>query len=135
MRGWERSFIATYIMTNRAHGTLYVGVTSTLITRVRDHVEGRLDGFTKRWGLTRLVWYEPNESIVAAIRKEKLIKSYPRDWKISLIQRLNPHWDDLYPPLVAPAVWKHDPPGTTPNIVTPGLVPGVQGSTRKTDGN
>jgi len=108
--GWDRSFIAVYIMSNKTFGTLYVGVTSTLITRVRDHRERRLAGFTKRYGLTRLVWFQPHESIVHAIGKEKLIKSYPRDWKINLINRTNPDWADLYPVIAPEPVWRHDPP-------------------------
>lgn len=107
--GWDRSFIAVYLMTNKPYGTLYTGVSSRFVNRVRDHREGRLEGFTRRWGLTRLVWYEPHESVVAAIRKEKLIKSYPRDWKINLIERMNPRWEDLYPALVPEPVWRHDP--------------------------
>ncbi len=96
----RREFIAVYMMTNRKHGTLYIGVTSELITRVGQHVDGAIPGFTKRYGLKRLVWYEQHQTIVGAIQREKSLKKYKRDWKISLIERDNPHWDDLLPQLL-----------------------------------
>ena len=61
---------------------------------------GAIPGFTRDYGCKRLVWYEPHERMTAAIRREKLIKHYVRDWKINLIERDNPHWDDLYPDLL-----------------------------------
>ena len=94
------AFIAVYIMNNRRHGTLYAGVTSTLLNRVWQHKEGLLPGFTKSYSLHRLVWYEPHESMIAAIQREKSIKKYKREWKINLIERENPYWDDLYPVLL-----------------------------------
>ncbi|MEI9989637.1 MAG: GIY-YIG nuclease family protein [Rhizomicrobium sp.] len=93
-------FIAVYMMASRRHGTIYTGVTSKLPTRIHEHREGLIDGFTKKYSVHRLVWYEPFESMVAAIRREKSIKKYPREWKINLIERENPFWDDLYPNLV-----------------------------------
>ena len=93
-------FIAVYMMANRKHGTIYIGVTSRLVGRVADHREGLIEGFTKRYGLNRLVWYEPYESMVAAIQREKSLKKYKREWKINLIERENPDWDDLFPALV-----------------------------------
>lgn len=90
-------FIAVYMMLNRRHGTIYVGVTSRLPGRVFEHREGLLEGFTKNYGLKRLVWYEPHESMIAAIAREKSLKKYKREWKINLIERENPYWDDLYP--------------------------------------
>jgi putative endonuclease len=92
--------IAVYMMASRMHGTIYTGVTSRLVGRVLDHREGRIEGFTKKYGVHRLVWYEPHELMTAAIRREKSIKKYPREWKINLIERDNPHWDDLFPALV-----------------------------------
>ncbi len=92
-------FIAVYIMANSKHGTLYIGVTSRLPNRIYEHREGLIDGFTKRYGLNRLVWYEWNESMQAAIQREKTLKKYPREWKINLIERENPHWADLFPAL------------------------------------
>ena len=84
------------MMTNRRHGTLYVGVTADLITRVVQHIDGEIPGFTATYGLKRLVWYEPHESIVEAIKREKSIKKYKREWKLNLIEQTNPHWDDLF---------------------------------------
>jgi putative endonuclease len=89
-------FIAVYMMANRKHGTIYIGVTSDLISRVVQHREGDLEGFTKRYGLKRLVWYETHNTIVEAIQREKSLKKYKRDWKINLIEFENPHWDDLF---------------------------------------
>ncbi len=84
------------IMANKPYGTLYVGVTSDLVKRAWEHREGSLKGFTKEHGLKSLVWYERHESMLEAISREKLIKKWHRDWKISLIQEMNPNWDDLY---------------------------------------
>jgi putative endonuclease len=95
----ERILIAVYMMTNRRHGTLYTGVTSNLLERGRQHREGLIEGFTKRYGLKRLVWYEEHQCMVAAIKREKNLKKYKRDWKINLIERENPYWMDLYPGL------------------------------------
>lgn len=85
-----------YIMTNRPYGTLYVGVTSDLVKRVRQHKEGFVDAFTKTHGLRRLVWYEQHASMIEAITREKRIKRWHGDWKVNLIQSMNPAWDDLY---------------------------------------
>lgn len=93
-------FIAVYMMANQRHGTLYVGVTSRLPGRVQEHREGLIEGFTKRYGLHRLVWYERHELITAAIQREKSLKRYSREWKVNLIERENPRWWDLYPGLV-----------------------------------
>ena len=92
----RRPFIAVYIMTNNRHGTLYVGVTADLVTRVVQHRDGEVPGFTATYALKRLVWYEQYEMIVDAIQREKSLKKYKRDWKINLIERLNPQWDDLF---------------------------------------
>jgi putative endonuclease len=96
----EERCMAVYIMTNRQFGTLYIGVTSDLVRRVDEHRNGRLQGFTRRYGLKRLVWYEAHAEIGLAIQREKSLKEFHRDWKINLIERLNPHWLDLYPGLV-----------------------------------
>ena len=96
----RNAFIAVTMMSNRKHGTLYTGVTSNLRQRIWQHREGVIDGFTKTYGLKRLVWYEHHESVIAAIRREKSLKKYRRDWKINLIERDNPHWNDLYMTLV-----------------------------------
>ena len=91
----HRPFIAVYIMTNAVHGTLYVGVTADLISRVQQHKSGQTPGFTKRYGLKRLVWFEQHQTVVGAIQREKSLKKYRRDWKINLIERDNPGWLDL----------------------------------------
>ncbi|MEZ5809909.1 MAG: GIY-YIG nuclease family protein [Rhizobiaceae bacterium] len=85
-----------YIMTNQKRGTLYIGVTSDLEGRVYDHREGRGSVFTSRYGLTRLVWYEQHDHISDAIQREKSLKRWYRQWKIDLIEAMNPRWDDLY---------------------------------------
>jgi putative endonuclease len=85
-----------YIMTNRPNGTLYVGVTSDLARRAHEHRSGAVDGFTRQYGLTRLVYAEPHDDIREAIRREKAIKSWRRAWKVRLILGANPGWSDLY---------------------------------------
>lgn len=71
--------IGVYMMTNRMHGVIYIGVTSDLILRTDQHRRGVIEGFTRRYGLKRLVWYEPHDTIVDAIQREKSLKRYPRD--------------------------------------------------------
>ncbi|WP_374375473.1 GIY-YIG nuclease family protein [Dongia sp.] len=85
-----------YIMTNAPNGTLYVGVTTDLVKRVWEHRTGALPGFTKQHGLKRLAYFESHDDINAAIQREKHLKKWRRDWKIELIERDNPRWDDLY---------------------------------------
>ena len=85
-----------YIMSNRRNGTLYVGVTANLSRRAWEHREGLCDGFTKQYGLTRLVYYERFDDIRAAIQRESTMKHWPRAWKVRLVHGLNPEWDDLY---------------------------------------
>jgi putative endonuclease len=88
--------IATYIVANRRNGTIYTGVTSNLARRIYEHREGLIPGFTLKYGCKTLVWYERFELITNAIHCEKLIKKYPRTWKLNLIEAKNPHWVDLY---------------------------------------
>ncbi len=85
-----------YIMTNRPNGTLYVGVTSNIARRVWEHREGVVEGFTKQYGLKRLVYVEAHEEIRAAIQREKTIKHWERAWKVALIIGMNPGWADLF---------------------------------------
>jgi putative endonuclease len=85
-----------YFMTNRRNGILYVGVTNDIIRRAWEHREGIVDGFTKRYGLKRLVYFEEFGSIGEAIQREKTVKHWPRAWKIRLIEARNPEWIDLY---------------------------------------
>ena len=85
-----------YILTDRRHGTLYVGVTSNLPRRMFEHRAGLIEGFSKRYSLKMLVWYEPLPDMESAIVREKQIKSWRRSWKIDLIERMNPTWRDLH---------------------------------------
>jgi putative endonuclease len=85
-----------YILTNRPNGILYVGVTNDLIRRVFEHRSGFVEGFTRRYGLKRLVYFERFD-IRDAIQREHNIKHWPRAWKIRTIVSANPNWDDLYP--------------------------------------
>jgi len=89
-RGW------VYILTNRPNGIPCVGVTSDLARRVWEHREGLADGFTKRYGLKRLVYAEPHSTITGAIQREKNIKHWSRSWKVQLVLAENPEWNDLY---------------------------------------
>jgi putative endonuclease len=89
-----------YFMTNQPDGVLYVGVTSHLAKRVHEHREGLVEGFTKQYGLKRLVYYERFDDIRDAIQREKTIKHWPRAWKVRLLQGTNPDWDDLYDSLI-----------------------------------
>jgi putative endonuclease len=85
-----------YILTNKAHGTLYVGVTSDLPRRIQEHRDGIVDGFSKRYGLKRLVYMEAHDDIRDAITREKVIKHWTRAHKVRAIESDNPSWDDLY---------------------------------------
>lgn len=94
------AYIAVYIMADGVRGTLYIGVTSNLLRRVYEHREGLVAGFTKTYGCKRLVWYEPYERMIDAIQREKSLKRYRRDWKLNLVERANPGWEDIYPALL-----------------------------------
>ncbi|AKJ95123.1 endonuclease [Thioalkalivibrio versutus] len=87
---------AVYILTNRREGTLYTGVTSNLLVRIAQHRNDLVPGFTRRYKLHRLVWFEQHESMDEAIRREKQIKRWRRPWKIDLVETENPAWRDLY---------------------------------------
>lgn len=86
-----------YLLASSRNGTLYAGVTSSLFARAWQHREHLVDGFTKRHGVTRLVWYEPGGTMDAVILREKQIKKWRRAWKIELIEKTNPYWRDLWP--------------------------------------
>jgi putative endonuclease len=90
-----------YMLASRIGGTLYVGVTSRLIQRVWEHRNGLVEGFTKRYGVHRLVWFEIHAAAETAINREKQIKEWRRAWKIALIRERDPNWDDLWPALAA----------------------------------
>jgi len=91
---------AVYLLASKRNGTLYIGVTSDLTKRVWEHKSDLVEGFTKRYRLHRLVWYETHETMESAIKREKAIKEWKRDWKLELIERTNPEWDDLYHTIV-----------------------------------
>ena len=88
-----------YLMATRRHGVLYVGVTSDPIKRVWQHRTDAIDGFTKRYGVHALVYFEVHATMLEAIRREKQIKRWNRAWKIELIETTNPEWLDLWPML------------------------------------
>ena len=87
---------AVYIMASAEHGTLYIGVTGDLKRRVWEHRDGIVEGFTQRYGLKRLVWFEHHADFLAAIAREKQLKKWNRAWKLELIETTNPAWRDLW---------------------------------------
>jgi putative endonuclease len=88
-----------YMLASKPYGTLYIGTTSDLVRRVWEHKNNVVLGFTKRYGVDQLVWFEAHQSRDAALQREKQIKEWRRDWKINLIERENRHWRDLSLPL------------------------------------
>ena len=89
-----------YILASKRNGTLYVGVTSNLVQRIWQHKNDYVEGFTKRYGVHTLVWFEAHESMESAIAREKAIKEWKRVWKVELIEKGNPPWRDLYDEIV-----------------------------------
>ncbi len=85
-----------YILASKQNGTLYIGVTSDLIKRVWEHKESLVDGFTKKYNVRKLVYYEQHHNSESAIRREKRLKEWKRQWKLELIEEFNPDWNDLY---------------------------------------
>lgn len=105
-----------YILASRKHGTLYIGVTSDLPKRIYEHRIGAIRGFTRRYGVKRLVYVETFDDIEAAIVREKRMKEWQRNWKVQLLERVNPEWEDLavsllgFEPLPKPPI-PHRHPG------------------------
>lgn len=99
-RGELRIAAYIYIISNLKDGVLYTGVTSDIIKRVYEHKQKLAEGFTSKYNLDKLVYYEVFDDIRNAIQREKNIKSWRRDWKVALIEKANPGWKDLYPGLV-----------------------------------
>ena len=108
MTGEERGVFATtigglsmfyyvYLLASRKHGTLYLGITRDLVRRVYEHKTKAVAGFSARYGVDRLVWFEVYDDPQTAIAREKELKKWRRDWKIRLIEQDNPDWHDLYP--------------------------------------
>ena len=89
-----------YILASGRNGTLYVGVTSDLVKRIWEHKSDLVPGFTRRYGVHRLVWFERHDVMESAIAREKAIKEWKRRWKVELIEQLNLEWRDLYPDIV-----------------------------------
>lgn len=88
---------AVYMLASERNGTLYIGVTSDLIARTWQHRDHLVDGFSKKYAVTNLVWYEIHDAMEAAIVREKQLKKWNRAWKIALIEKMNPYWSDLWP--------------------------------------
>ena len=91
---------AVYILASKRKDTLYIGVTSDLQKRAWEHKNDLVEGFTKRYGVHRLVYYELHEEMMLAIRREKQMKKWNRDWKLRLIEKQNPDWQDLWEEIV-----------------------------------
>jgi putative endonuclease len=89
-----------YILASQRNGTLYVGVTSNLVQRIWQHKNDQVEGFTKKYKVHTLVWYEQHETMESAINREKALKEWQRAWKLELIESTNPEWHDLYEEIV-----------------------------------
>jgi putative endonuclease len=85
-----------YILASARNGTLYTGSARDLPARMHEHRDGVFRGFTRKYGVTRLVWFETHQSVAAAYKREQQIKRWRRDWKLALIEKINPQWRDLY---------------------------------------
>ncbi|KKQ93537.1 MAG: Endonuclease [candidate division CPR2 bacterium GW2011_GWC1_39_9] len=93
-RGMKSYYV--YILASKRNGTLYIGVTLNLVKRIHEHKSGAIEGFTKRYDVHDLVYYEQTNNIESAINREKQLKVWQRKWKIELIEKQNPNWEDLY---------------------------------------
>ncbi|MBS1229025.1 MAG: Excinuclease subunit domain protein [Proteobacteria bacterium] len=91
---------AVYLLASQRNGTLYIGVTSNLVKRIWEHRNNAVEGFTKRYGVHTLVYYEPHATMEAAITREKQLKKWNRAWKLRLVEERNPDWRDLWPEIV-----------------------------------
>ena len=91
---------AVYILASRERGTLYVGVTGWLKQRIHEHREGLVEGFTRKYGIKRLVWFELHADFPSAIQRETQLKKWKRAWKLELIEQGNPGWRDLWEDLL-----------------------------------
>lgn len=89
-----------YILANQRHGTLYVGLTAHLVKRVWEHKNKLVHGFTEKYNVTQLVYYEVFDDISLAADRERTLKKWKRQWKIALIEKINPGWNDLYPEII-----------------------------------
>jgi len=89
-----------YLLASKQNGTLYTGVTSHLLKRIWQHRNNQVEGFTSKYQVHTLVWYEMHDTMESAIQREKAIKNWKRAWKIRVIEEINPRWRDLYPELI-----------------------------------
>ncbi|MBD9477552.1 GIY-YIG nuclease family protein [Pseudoxanthomonas sp. PXM02] len=101
---------ATYMLSSQRNGTLYIGVTSDLVGRIWQHRHHAVPGFSHRYGVTQLVWYELHETMDAAITREKRLKKWERAWKIRLIEQSNPYWNDLWHDIIGQGQVTGSPP-------------------------
>lgn len=92
---YGKSFFV-YILTNKKNGVLYIGMTNSLLRRIQQHKSKEIEGFSKRYNLTKLVYYEIIDDVRSAIVREKQMQAWKRQWKIELIEKENPEWRDLY---------------------------------------
>ncbi len=92
---------AIYILSSHRNGTIYIGVTSNLVQRIYEHKNNLADGFTKEYAVHDLVYYECYDDMLTAIAREKQLKAWKRAWKLALIEKTNPKWEDLYDEIVA----------------------------------
>jgi putative endonuclease len=90
-----------YLLASQPYGTLYVGSTSDLVRRVWEHKVKAVPGFTAKYGVDRLLWFESHDALETAMEREKRVKKWKREWKIQLIEQDNPRWLDLYPDLAS----------------------------------
>src|SRR5208283_805718 len=96
----REKYYYVYILASKPYGTLYTGVSSNIPSSTWQHKNDLVEGFTKRYHVHRLVWYEQTNSIESAINKEKQIKKWRRRWKLDLIEKMNPDWKDLYDEII-----------------------------------
>jgi putative endonuclease len=92
----DEKYPVTYMLASQPNGTLYIGVTSDIYTRMREHREGTFEGFTKKYNIKHLVYYEAYETMADAVKRETQLKKWRRLWKIRLIEEMNPTWSDLF---------------------------------------
>jgi len=105
-----QKYPAVYLLANKRNGTLYIGVTSNLVQRIWQHKNDLGDGFTKKYGIHRLVYYELHATMIDAIRREKQLKKWNRAWKIRLLEERNPEWLDLWADILGDADQDGFPP-------------------------
>ncbi len=93
---YEDKTYFVYILASKRNGTLYIGVTNNLVRRIYEHKEKLVKGFTQKYYVSMLVYYEEHGNIHSAIQREKQMKKWNRAWKVHMIEKYNPHWQDLY---------------------------------------